>query len=461
MKKRLVLACVLCVVLLLGALPCYASGLSVTELYADVYGIEVTFDGTLSDNGIGSVTLTQNGNAVAIEKYTISENVLNLVPRRFERDKTYELTIGTGFGLTAEYRRKFRVKTIFSEDFDAVADYPNDFTRTKGESYYTYSKGESLLLNGSSNLNENIKVYDGKAYGYFDGRWFTPNVPGIAELDRYTASVKLGYFQNTASNNNCAMQIRVNIPGVDASAGGNGFQISADHFRFQLAGSEKGRSGWTNLGLANLSYGISEKADINGGTLEKTLGTVSTQPVEYEFGLRKDGADAGLYRDGTCLAALSDKANLTGAAEKGYFGFVMASKVLYRLDDMLVTKTVEIDDSMPPSISGSDGAVFVQDNYTYGDDPTPYNSAVVFSTVVLPAGWELTDDYGLLFTGGTLTDYKLLAVANTGYRFGIRVFGKGLVPGSYSVKAYAVVKHTETGETLTVYEPEPRSFTIS
>ena len=461
MKKGLVLACVMCVVLLLGALPCYASGLSVTELYADVYGIEVTFDGALSDTGIGGIALTQNGNAVTIEKYTISENVLTLMPQRLERDKTYELTIGTEFGLSSEYQRKFKIKTIFSEDFNAVEDYPNDFTRTQGESYYTYSKGDSLLFTGSGNLNQNIKVYEGKAYGYFDGRWFTPNIAGIADLDRYTASVKLGYFQNTVSNNNCAMQIRINIPSVDASTGGNGFQISADHFRFQLAGSEKGRSGWSSLGLSNLSYGISEKADINGGTLEKMLGTVSTQPVEYEFGLRKDGADAKLYRDGTRLAALSDKADLAGAAEKGYLGFVMATKVLYRLDDMLVTKMVEINDSMLPSISGSAGAVFVQDDYTYGDDPTPYNSAVVFSTVVLPAGWELTDDYGLLFTGGTLTDYKLLAVANTGYRFGIRVFGKGLVSGSYSVKAYAVVKNTETGETLTIYEPEPRSFTIS
>ena len=92
-----------------------------------------------------------------------------------------------------------------------------DFTRTQGESYYTYSKGDSLLFTGSGNLNQNIKVYEGKAYGYFDGRWFTPNIAGIADLDRYTASVKLGYFQNTVSNNNCSMQIRINIPSVDAS----------------------------------------------------------------------------------------------------------------------------------------------------------------------------------------------------------------------------------------------------
>ena len=116
MKKGLVLACVMCVVLLLGALPCYASGLSVTELYADVYGIEVTFDGALSDTGIGGIALTQNGNAVTIEKYTISENVLTLMPQRLERDKTYELTIGTEFGLSSEYQRKFKIKTIFSEN---------------------------------------------------------------------------------------------------------------------------------------------------------------------------------------------------------------------------------------------------------------------------------------------------------------------------------------------------------
>ena len=163
MKKGLVLACVMCVVLLLGALPCYASGLSVTELYADVYGIEVTFDGALSDTGIGGIALTQNGNAVTIEKYTISENVLTLMPQRLERDKTYELTIGTEFGLSSEYQRKFKIKTIFSEDFNAVEDYPNDFTRTQGESYYTYSKGDSLLFTGSGNLNQNIKVYEGKA----------------------------------------------------------------------------------------------------------------------------------------------------------------------------------------------------------------------------------------------------------------------------------------------------------
>ena len=81
--------------------------------------------------------------------------------------------------------------------------------------------------------------------------------------------------------------------------------------------------------------------------------------------------------------------------------------------------------------------------------------------MVLPEGWELTGDYGILFTGGTVTDYKLLSVANIAGKFGIRVFGKGLVPSSYSVKAYAVVKNTISGETMTVYEPEPRSFTIT
>ena len=100
-------------------------------------------------------------------------------------------------------------------------------------------------------------------------------------------------------------------------------------------------------------------------------------------------------------------------------------------------------------------------DFTYGDDPTPYNSAVIFSTIVIPDGWELTDDYGVQFTGGDVTDYKLVAFANAAGQFGIRIFGEGLETGkTYTVRAYAVLKNTATQETRTVTEAESRSFTI-
>ena len=199
-------------------------------------------------------------------------------------------------------------------------------------------------------------------------------------------------------------------------------------------------------------------------------------PADPTLSISVDGGngtvkDSGAVVSGDVTVPYGGSKTLTFVPDNGYLidkvlvngaPVTLDSKNEYTLTNITENQNIVVTFRvpMPPSIS-SGGAVFVQVDYIDGSDPTLYNSAVIFSTVVLPEGWELTGDYGILFTGGTVTDYKLLSVANIAGKFGIRVFGKGLVPGSYSVKAYAVVKNTISGETMTVYEPEPRSFTIT
>ena len=238
----------------------------------------------------------------------------------------------------------------------------------------------------------------------------------------------------------------------------------------------------SELGANNLYFNLVKEEGITGfnATIDnfKIVDTSVTAgpPADPTLSISVDGGngtvkDSGAVVSGDVTVPYGGSKTLTFVPDSGY----LVDKVLvngtpvplnseneYTLTNITENQNIVVTFRvpMPPSIS-SGGAVFVQVDYIDGSDPTLYNSAVIFSTVVLPEGWELTGDYGILFTGGTVTDYKLLSVANIAGKFGIRVFGKGLVPGSYSVKAYAVVKNTISGETMTVYEPEPRSFTIT
>lgn len=150
----------------------------------------------------------------------------------------------------------------------------------------------------------------------------------------------------------------------------------------------------------------------------------------------------------------------SGTAQAQDFGKQASFNLENVTEDTQVNVTFAAKPVQEPSITGA-GQIATMKDFTYGDDPTPYNSAVIFSTIVIPDGWELTDDYGVQFTGGDVTDYKLVAFANAAGQFGIRIFGEGLETGkTYTVRAYAVLKNTATQETRTVTEAESRSFTI-
>lgn len=129
--------------------------------------------------------------------------------------------------------------------------------------------------------------------------------------------------------------------------------------------------------------------------------------------------------------------------------------------DTVITVTFRQADPAFPSISGAAGAILVQDSYLY--EGVPYRSAVIFSAMTVPDGWELTKDYGIVITSNVAetVGLKLVALGNSSNRFGIRVFGSALVPGTYTVKAYAVFQKTGTGELYTACEAgEGRQFTI-
>lgn len=187
--------------------------------------------------------------------------------------------------------------------------------------------------------------------------------------------------------------------------------------------------------------------------------TISGDDVEgnaVRYG--KSAAVAVTAKQGFDIEAVSVQ---SGTAQPQDFGKQTSFNLENITEDTVVNVTFVAQPPQEPSVSGP-AQVSTIKNFTYGDDPTPYNSAVVFSTIVVPDGWELTDDYGIQFTGGDVTDYKLVAFANATGQFGIRIYGEGLETGkTYTVRAYAVLKNTATQETKTVTEAAPgRSFTI-
>ncbi len=187
--------------------------------------------------------------------------------------------------------------------------------------------------------------------------------------------------------------------------------------------------------------------------------TISGDDVEgnaVRYG--KSAAIAVTAKQGFDIEAVSVQ---SGTAQPQDFGKQTSFNLENITEDTVVNVTFKEKPVQEPSVSGP-AQVSTIKNFTYGDDPTPYNSAVVFSTIVVPDGWELTDDYGIQFTGGDVTDYKLVAFANATGQFGIRIYGEGLETGkTYTVRAYAVLKNTATQETKTVTEAAPgRSFTI-
>lgn len=255
------------------------------------------------------------------------------------------------------------------------------------------------------------------------------------------------------------------------------------------AGEQLGQSQWRKLIRDTVTYDLDSNGEVIGlyaavandqkNSLyvdnikiyeSRPTVTASFDEMQGDVTISGDGVEGNAVRYGKSAAVVvTPKPGFdveavsvqSGTAQAQDFGKQTSFNLENITEDTVVNVTFKEKTVQEPSITGA-GQIATMKDFTYGDDLTSYNSAVVFSTIVVPDGWELTDDYGIQFTGGDVTDYKLVAFANATGQFGIRIYGEGLETGkTYTVRAYAVLKNTATQETRTVTEAEGRSFTIS
>ena len=114
MKKRLAVCIAASLVMQAAVMPA-ALARGVKDLYADSFGVRVTFSEDVTGAEIEGYTLEGDGKSIASSAGTDGDTV-NIIPdEELKTDVIYTLKI-------AGETRQFKIKNLFFEDFDGFAD---------------------------------------------------------------------------------------------------------------------------------------------------------------------------------------------------------------------------------------------------------------------------------------------------------------------------------------------------
>ena len=356
MKKKIIFM-VLCL-LTCFANSVYASGNEVTNVYADVYGIEINFSSTVARSDYSDFSLTCDGENVTCNLTRSGKSLIVTPNENLQTDVIYTLFV-------CNVEKKFKIKTVFFEDFNNIADADISSTVINQNSYgaYSVSAGDSgaFFKNGTVGITDGmLKITD------------TTNGYSLAN-STVTADVK-GYAIHTF-NNGVLRDPRVSSSRLCIYSRGSGDYGKIDAVCGKFSNSNymatitnenaihtlaqtsayPQKDGVTNYAVGTM-LGTIDEANQTVTVSKDTL--IQTESFQRNIGIRANNATMRAYADGEYVVLADSQipvaeGNIVFTSEKSVMVIDNIQVTVY--EDYTNKRYIEIDES---SLVTDDGISF-------------------------------------------------------------------------------------------------------
>ncbi len=437
MKKRLAVCIAASLVMQAAVMPAALAN-GVKDLYADSFGVRVTFSGGITDADIAGYELEGDGKSIASFAGTDGDTV-NIIPdEELKTDVIYTLKI-------AGETRQFKIKNLFFEDFDGFADgkIAADISETNGYGKYALKLGES-----------------GEAFYKNGSLAFTDAVFSVTELENkinsgnVTVSADVeGYGKKYLNNKGSQMAANAGVVQVNMSTRGQSADSANESYAVRWAntkgyiGKVDGSAKFTAAEYKSYSS-ESTKYDFSVLTNEAvTLGddfTYSTESAKRKAAIRADGNKITAFIDGESFLTLSDD-----AYSDGHIHLSADTKTLAKIDNLRVTYCTE--DVREPEVGeikalGLDGDF---EKLKLSFDKSLYGITDFSKITVTADGEPVNADIS-----ADADDEKVLNIVPEGYRS--QVTYKVSVPSGFGTKTLYTAENFEFEKMV-----EPEYITVT
>ncbi len=356
----------------------YAAGNEITNVYADVYGIEINFSSTVARSDYSDFSLTCDGENVTCNLTRSGKNLTVTPSEHLQADVIYTMFV-------CGVEKKFKIKTVFFEDFNDVADTDITNTVINQNSYGAYSvsvgDGGTFFKNGTVGITDGMLKITDTTDGYsLVNSTVTADVKGYAIhtfnngvlRDPRVSSSRLCIYSRGSGNYGnisavCGKFSNTNYMATITNE--NGINTLAESSAYPL------KDGVTNYAVGTMLGAIDEinqKVTVSKDTL------IQTESSQRNIGIRANNATMRAYADGESVMLADSQipvaeGNVVFTSEKSVMLIDNVQVTVY--EDYTDKRYIEIDKS---SIVTDDGISF--DVVLYGDISGGSVYAALYST---------------------------------------------------------------------------------
>lgn len=302
---------------------------TITDVYADLYGVRVQFGSNVSETEIGNLSLECDNIAVSAT-HSISGNVVTITPEdTLELEKVYTLKI-------ADTEKSFRIKTLFFENFDseenAVLDGEKIIGNAFGESKLFLGSGEGFIKDGTLAFTDSVFTVLPDFEDVIDEK----------EVNNLTFSADIkGYCKKSLNNKGTIINANVGLAQVLMNMNGSTADSANDSYTLKLGngninlGKTDSTGKYTSSGTMKYTsnqgkYGYSVLT--NEGVELGNDFTYETESMQRNIAMRNVGGDVASIVDGEEYLSLND-AN----ANKGFCSISADARTLAQIDNVRIT----------------------------------------------------------------------------------------------------------------------------